>query len=106
MSLTVGDYCEHKFYSWVGKCKIKSINFGTCELERTGEPTCYYSIGDLKPWEDVKFKTEYTSAQSDPLFCTCNYSDAKIVESSTQVQGSVEAKDKFRFCRTCKKEKK
>jgi hypothetical protein len=109
MSLSVGDFCEHKYYSWVGKCEIKSINSGICELMRLSDTQdYYYSLYDLKPWEDVKYTSEYaeTPQAINLLYCTCTYADAKITDSSTQVQASVEDKDKFKFCRTCKKERK
>ncbi len=104
MGITVGDEVTHKQYDWQGILKVKAINFGTCTVENSNGITIYYDIADLvkhvEPWKP------YVDKKDDPLYCNCSYSDAKIVESSTQVQGSVDKKDTFKYCRTCKKERK
>lgn len=101
--LTVGDEVYHKQYSYYGKMKVKSINFGTVELERDNGTIIYYNISELLLWDNnADFGT--ANVKEDPLYCNCTKAEAKIVESSTQVQGNVESKDKFKFCRTCKKE--
>lgn len=101
--ITIGDYVGHKQYTYYGKMKVKGINFGTVELERDNGSTIYYNISELVHWED-DFGT--ANLKEDPLYCTCTKAEAKIVESSTQVQGAVSSSDKFKFCRTCKKEAK
>jgi hypothetical protein len=110
MGITIGDYVTHKKNDWHGKMKVKSINFGTVELELDNGNIQYYNIIDLIKYNDTSWKDGYwinhVKKEDDPLYCNCVYPDAKIVESSIQVQGSVEAKDKFKYCRNCKKERK
>lgn len=101
--ITVGDKVSHKQYKFHGKMTVNGINFGTAELERADGTITYYTISELELLSE-DFGT--ANLKEDPLFCSCTRSEAKIVESSIQVQGSVDSKDKFRFCRTCKKEAK
>jgi hypothetical protein len=101
--ITVGDKVRHKQYSWHGKMLVKGINFGTVELETDNGFTIYYNIAELEIW-DEDFGT--ANVKEDSVYCTCTRAEAKIVESSIQVQGTVDEKDKFKFCRTCKKEAK
>ena len=102
-SITVGDTVRHKQHHFCGKMLVKGINFGTAELEKADGSVIYYNISELELWNE-DFGTD--NLKEDPLFCSCTRSEAKIVESSIQVQGSVDSKDKFKFCRTCKKESK
>jgi hypothetical protein len=101
--ITIGDYVTHKQYTYYGKLKVKGINFGTVELERDNGSVIYYNISELVHW-DEDFGT--ADVKEDPLYCGCSKTEAKIVESSIQVQGNVNSSDKFKFCRTCKKEAK
>jgi hypothetical protein len=100
--ITIGDYVKHKYLTWQGKLKVVAINFQNYTLHNTSGFPIYYNLADLEPWTE----TDNVVVNTDPLFCTCSYTDKKIVNSSTQVQGNVEDKDKFKFCRTCKKEAK
>jgi hypothetical protein len=103
IGLAVGDEVYHKQYTFYGKMKVTGINFGKATLERDNGEITYYDISDLLMWDNnVDFGT--ANVKEDPLYCTCTRAEAKVVESSTQVQGSVDSKDKFKFCRTCKKE--
>jgi hypothetical protein len=101
--ITVGDYVVHNKYTFYGKMKVLAINFGTVELQQDNGSITYYNIADLVHWNE-DFAT--ANVKEDPLYCTCTRAEAKIVESSTQVQGTVGSSDKFKFCRTCKKEAK
>lgn len=114
MGITIGDWVEHATYSWHGKMKVISINFGTVELLNNLGNTLYYNVAGLvkveAPSDTSQYRdslgVEYSQKKEDPLYCTCSRSEAEIVNSSTQVQGSIEEKDRFKFCRTCKKEAK
>lgn len=106
MGITVGDWVVHNYYDWQGILKVTAINFGTCTLENDKGYTLYYNITDLSKWTEDKNLAYESRVKENNLYCNCSYSDAKIVESSIQVQGTVDKKDTFKYCRTCKKEKK
>lgn len=110
MEITVGDKVTHNYYDWQGILKVTAINFGTCTLENDKGHTIYYDISNLSKYTEPFDYDQYygydSAKKEDPLYCSCVYPHAKIVESSIQVQGSVDKKDTFKYCRTCKKERK
>lgn len=106
--ITVGDYVTHNQYPWYGKMKVKSINFGTVRAECKDGTEVYYNIVDLtKVEEEVKKESsEPLYSRANSLYCECLFAEAEIVESSIQVQRTVDKSETFKFCRTCKKEKR
>lgn len=116
--MTVGDWVEHIHYTWHGPMKIISINFGTATLLTNLSSELYYNISNLRPTNQPDDLTPYyrnmdslgmnyePKKEIDPLFCSCSRSEAEIVESSIQVHRNMDNHEKFKFCRTCKKEAK
>lgn len=106
--ITVGDYVTHKQYDWYGELKVTAINFNVATLEFTNKHVVYHSLTELTKvsgnWKHEYFGSDFP--KRDSIYCDCSYTDKKIVKSSIQVQGAVEEKDKFDYCRTCKKEAK
>lgn len=101
-NVTIGDYVRHKTLKlYNNKLKVIAINYTVYTLEDAIGIVSYHQYDDLEPWTPDEILTD-----SESLYCTCSYSDREIVKSSIQVQGTVEEKDKFKYCRTCKKEAK
>lgn len=96
---SVNEYVRHKYRTWLGKLKVKSITFDMYELEAEDGKLHFYDLGDIISWgESNVFKDD------DPLYCGCSTPD--IVESSIQVHRGMDAHEKFKYCRNCKREKK